>query len=59
MNYQIYQTEQVSVCLRYVTCDYTVKEMFMDFIEVERITGKEAILQHLSEWGLCLGDLRG
>lgn len=48
--------------LRYVTSDYKVKEMFVDFIEVERIIGKalaEVILQHLSEWGLSLADLRG
>lgn len=57
--------EQISLTLRYVTsqsCEYRVKEMFVDFIEVERITGKalaEAILQHLSAWGLSVADLRG
>jgi len=36
--------------------------VFLDFIQLERITGKniaDAILQKLHSWGLCLSDLRG
>ena len=28
--------EQVSVTLHYVTCDYKINEMYMDFIEVKK-----------------------
>ena len=61
MKSQISNKEQVSMILRYVSSEYKVKEMFVDFIEVERITGKtlaEVILQCLSLWGLSLGDLQ-
>ena len=53
--------EQLSLCLRYIH-GFSVKEMFMDFAEVERITGKElasTILHYLTAWGLPLTNLRG
>ena len=53
--------EQLSLCLRYVLED-KVKEAFVGFIEVERITGKilaENILQALTSWDLRLENIRG
>ena len=53
--------EQFSICLRYVH-DKAVKEMFLDFVEVERITGHvlaTALLRCLSDWGLSYVDMRG
>lgn len=53
--------EQLSICIRYVF-DSNIKEVFLDFVPVERITGKvlaEAIINHLTAWGLSLRDLRG
>ena len=53
--------EQLSISVRYCL-DCCVKEVFLDFVLVERITGRniaEAILQKLSSWELCLSDLRG
>ena len=53
--------EQLSVCLRYVF-DICVKEVFTDFVLIERITGEviaDAIICRLKAWGLSLADLRG
>ena len=53
--------EQLSLSLCYVT-DENVKEMFLDFIEIERITGQalsDAILQWLEVNGLPVADMRG
>ena len=53
--------EQLSICLRYVL-DSNIREVFVDFVAVERITGKvlaEAIINCLTAWGLSLRDLRG
>lgn len=53
--------EQLSLCVRYVQAS-SVKERFLDFVEVERITGRElasAILYCLRTWGLQLCYLRG
>ena len=53
--------EQLPICLRYVF-DSKIKEVFIDFVAVERITGKvlaEAIINCLTNWGLSLRDLRG
>ena len=53
--------EQLSLCVRYVT-DETVKEMFLDFIEVERITGKalgDAIMHWLDVNELPVANMRG
>ena len=53
--------EQVSLSFWYVL-DGTVKEVFADFAEVERITGKEiagAMERSLATWGLPLQFLRG
>ena len=46
--------EQFSICLRYVH-DKVVKEAFLDFVEVERITGHvlaNKLLHYLALWGL-------
>ena len=53
--------EQLSLSVRYVT-DETVKEMFLDFIEVERITGKalgDAIMHWLDVNKLPVANMRG
>ena len=53
--------EQLSILLR-CALDGCVKEVFMDFVFVDRITGSviaEAILQCLSQWNLSLANLRG
>ena len=53
--------EQLSLSLRYVH-DEHVKEVFIDFIEVERITGQvlaDTVLQCLAIWDLPLSYLRG
>ena len=53
--------EQLSHTIRYVSSG-TVKEMFVDFVEVERITGRalgEAILHWLVNNGLSAVNLRG
>ena len=39
--------EQLSLTVRYVL-DRTVKEMFVDFIEVERITGESLAMAYLA-----------
>ena len=53
--------EQLSISLRYVF-EGLVHEVFIDFVEVERITGAalaNAILQNLDDWGLSPLDMRG
>ena len=53
--------EELSLSLRFVF-DGRVKEVFVDFVEVERITGQvlaQAILQWLSTHGLSRVDIRG
>ena len=53
--------DQLSIALRYVLKG-TVKEVFVDFVEVERIIGQvlaDAIVQSLATWGLSLAHLRG
>ena len=53
--------EQLSISLRYVFKN-EVKEVFLNFVEVDRITGKvlaESILQCLSSLSLSIPDLRG
>ena len=53
--------EQLSICLRYVHAT-TVKEVFVGYKSVERITGKslaDTILKWLDTAGLPLSDMRG
>ena len=53
--------EELSLSLRFVL-DGTVKEVFVDFVVVERITGQvlaQAILHWLSTHGLSPADIRG
>ena len=53
--------EQLSLALRYVL-NGSVKEVFVDFIFVERITGEvlaQAMLQWLETWSLPLCNIRG
>ena len=53
--------EQLSLSVRYVT-DETVREMFLDFVEVERITGKalsDAIVHWLDVNELPVANMRG
>ena len=32
-----------NLILCYITCDHKLKEMFLDFIEIQRITGKALV----------------
>ena len=53
--------EELSLSLRFLL-DGTVREVFVDFVEVERITGQvlaQAILQWLSTHDLSTADIRG
>ena len=53
--------EELPLSLRFVL-DGAVKEVFVDFVEVERITGQvlaQTILVWLSKHGLSLTDIRG
>ena len=53
--------EQLSTSLHYVS-EGLVHDVFIDFVEVERITGAalaNAILQNLEDWGLSALDMRG
>lgn len=53
--------EQLSISFRYVF-NGTVKEVFVGFVEVERITGKiiaDTIIKSLNTWGLPLQHMRG
>ena len=53
--------EQLSISFQYVL-DGMVREVFADFVEVERITGKtlaDAIIQCLAMWGLRIQYFRG
>ena len=50
--------EVLSLCLRYIF-DSQIKEVFVDFLEVERITSNIAILKWLQTKGLALVNLRG
>ena len=53
--------EELSLVLRYII-NNEVKEVFVDFIEVERITGTrlaESILNWLRKYKLLLSDMRG
>ena len=53
--------EELSLILRYVL-DGVIKEVFVDFLEVERITGEvlaQAILQWLAAHALPRTDIRG
>ena len=53
--------EQLSICLRCVH-DKVVKEMFLDVVEVERITGNalaNTLLHYLALWILSYSDMHG
>ena len=53
--------EQLSIAIRYVL-NGTVHESFIDFVEVERITGDalaSTILHCVRSWGLLLSNMRG
>ena len=53
--------EELSISLRFVL-DGTIKEVFVDFMEVERITGQvlaQTILQWISTHDVSPKDIRG
>ena len=53
--------EEVSLVVRYIH-DHKIKEVFLDFLEVERITGvvmAQAILQWLRAHGLSPANMHG
>ena len=59
--YDISNKERFSICLCYVH-NKVVKEMILDFVEVERITGHvlaSALLHCCSDWWLSYADMRG
>ena len=54
--------EQVSISARYVNSQLEAKEVFLDIVDTERITGQalsELIITRLKKWGLQLENLRG
>jgi hypothetical protein len=54
--------EQLSIAVRYVDKQLDVKEVFLDCVSVERITGQalaDAISERLTKWDLLLENLRG
>jgi len=54
--------EQVSVVIRYVDAELQVKEVFLDLVHTERITGDalaNLLMNRLIEWQLPLENLRG
>ena len=54
--------EQVSVAVKYVGKQSEVREVFVDLVSVERITGQalaDALIDRLTSWGLRLENLRG
>lgn len=58
----ISRKEQLALVVRYVDDKEEIREDFLDFATVERITGRElahVILEHLREWGLRIEDCRG
>ena len=53
--------EQLSIVICY-TLDNCVKEVFLDYVQLDQITGKEianTILSKLELWELNVGHLRG
>lgn len=61
MRCQIFPTKSV-VSILSLCCDGSIKEVFADFVKIERITGEkiaEAILTSLAAWDLPLQNLRG
>ena len=55
-------TEQISLVLRFVDTHNQIREDFLDFISVERITGEaisSAILKSLNYLGICIQHCRG
>ena len=54
--------EQLSIAIRFVDKDCQIREEFIDFVTVERITGNAlatAILEHLNVWNLDITNCRG
>ena len=54
--------EQLSIVLRFVDTQCNIREEFVDFLEVERITGAViagAILKKIEMYGLNIADFRG
>ena len=54
--------EQLSLVLRFVDQSNTIREKFVDFVEVERITGTvlaQTIMDKLSSYGLEIENCRG
>ena len=53
--------EELSLVLRYIFND-EIKEVFVDFLQVERITGEvlgSTIVEWLSRHNVCISDMRG
>ena len=62
MKYEIIQTKKSCLFASIKVQDCQVKEVFIDFVEVERVTGRElanTILHCLAAWGLSLSNLQG
>ena len=54
--------EQLSLCVRYVDTDNCLQEHFLQFVEVEGLSGKElseAILTNLQKFGIDVSRMRG
>ena len=54
--------EILSICLRYVNNDYEICEAFIEFVELERITGEaigNAIIKFYNDIGVEIAECRG
>ena len=57
-----HNVEQMPLCIRFVDKDCNIREEFLGFIAMKRVTGVAigtAILDKLAEWQLPLEDMRG
>ena len=50
------------LCIRFVDQDYNIREEFLEFVHLTRVTGRAiatTILNRLEEWQLPPGNMRG
>lgn len=57
-----HNVEQMPLCIRFVDKNCNIREEFLEFVPLKRVTGifiGEAILRKLEEWQLSADDMRG
>lgn len=57
-----HNVEELSLCFRFVDASHNIREEFIDFIQLERITGEhiaEAILSAVKNFGLPISCIVG